>query len=161
MNNYQRPYQANGNCNCQMNRPEPRQMRPDNCQMHTEPRQLRPDNCQMRPEPCKASPDNCQVRPEPDCSCRCNTKRPPSKAQMLNYISEVSFAVDDILLYLDTHPCDQEALAFYRENAKKRNEALKEYAKYYGPLTIDTAVDSDSDSWEWVNQPWPWEGGAC
>ena len=205
MNNCQRPYQANGNCNCQMNRPEPRHMRPDNCQMHQElhqmrpdncqmrpePRQMRPNNCQMRPEPCKMRPDNCQARPEPcktrpdncqvrpepcktkpdhcqmrpepdrNCNCNCNTKRPPSKAQMLNHINEVSFAVDDILLYLDTHPCDQEALAFYRENAKKRNEALKEYAKYYGPLTIDTAVDSDSDSWEWVNQPWPWEGGAC
>ena len=198
MNNCQRPCQTAGGGNCQMNRPEPRQMRPNNCQMRPEQRQMRPDNCRMqpepcqvRPEPCQMKPDNCQMRPEPrpmrpdscqmqrdncrgnhtapkqmtrpdtNCNNRCNTQRPPSRAQMMNYINEVSFAISDILLFLDTHPCDQEALAFYRENAKKRNEALKEFAKYYGPLTIDTAVDSDSDSWEWVNQPWPWEGGAC
>ncbi|MGN0360961.1 MAG: spore coat protein CotJB, partial [Hominisplanchenecus sp.] len=33
---------------------------------------------------------------------------------MLQYINEVSFAVNDISLYLDTHPCDQEAMEYYQ-----------------------------------------------
>lgn len=84
-----------------------------------------------------------------------------SRAQLLNFINEVSFAKDDMLLYLDTHPCDKKALAFCRKQVELRNKALKEYAKHYGPLTIDCTDDVASDSWEWVMQPWPWEGGAC
>jgi spore coat protein JB len=79
----------------------------------------------------------------------------------LQHINEVSFAVNDVTLYLDSHPCDNKAMEFYKENVKKRNKALREYAKHYGPLTIDTADDAQSNSWEWISQPWPWEGGNC
>lgn len=82
----------------------------------------------------------------------------PSREQLLNYINEVSFAVTDIVLYLDTHPCDQDALEYFRTYSKMREHALKEYAKLYGPLTIDTADDACSNSWIWTLQPWPWEG---
>ena len=37
----------------------------------------------------------------------------------------------------------------------------QEYAKYYGPLTIDTAVQSDCEKWNWINEPWPWQEGGC
>ena len=35
-----------------------------------------------------------------------------NRNQLLQWINEVSFAVTDISLYLDTHPDDKEALAF-------------------------------------------------
>ncbi|HJD28963.1 MAG TPA: spore coat protein CotJB [Candidatus Blautia avicola] len=76
----------------------------------------------------------------------------------MDTINEVSFAVDDIKLYLDTHPDDKKALEFFKEKVMIRNEALKEYAAQYGPLTIDTAEDTCSRQWDWVMQPWPWEG---
>lgn len=85
---------------------------------------------------------------------RCNPKE-----ELLNTINEVSFAVNDIALYLDTHPDDEEALDYYREKVMLRNEALKEFAARYGPLTIDTGNDDMSRRWDWVLQPWPWEGG--
>ena len=65
-----------------------------------------------------------------------------NRRQLLNHINEVSFAVDEVKLYLDTHPCDTEALEYFREMSSHRNQALKEYAASYGPLTIDTASDS-------------------
>ena len=37
------------------------------------------------------------------------------RENLLNRINEVSFAVNDILLYLDTHPKCKEGLAFYQE----------------------------------------------
>ena len=37
-------------------------------------------------------------------------------------------------------------------------EALKEYAEVYGPLTVDT-VSENSDCWNWINEPWPWQEG--
>ena len=38
----------------------------------------------------------------------------------------------------------------------------KKYAKFYGPLTIDTGNDSNLKSWQWMEQPFPWEQeGGC
>ena len=34
---------------------------------------------------------------------------------LLMYIDQISFALDDTVLFLDTHPCDTEALAYYQE----------------------------------------------
>ena len=84
-----------------------------------------------------------------------------SRSQLLNYINEVSFAAYDALLFLDTHPDDADALAYFRKYSRMRNAALKEYERLYGPLTLDTASDSIRDSFVWNQQPWPWEGGAC
>ena len=67
----------------------------------------------------------------------------PCKKELLEWINIVSFAVDDVKLFLDT-----------------RVQALKEYAKYYGPLTLDTAT-TQMDYWKWINDPWPWQEGGC
>ena len=84
-----------------------------------------------------------------------------SREQLLGKINEVSFAVDDILLFLDTHPCSEEALAYYREAAGMRRELMEEYANCYGPLTVDDAVHDTCGTWKWMTQPFPWqmEGG--
>lgn len=86
-----------------------------------------------------------------------------SRKELLCFINEISFTVYDMLLYLDTHPCEQEALQYFREKNRLREKALKIYGEAYGPLTIATADDNCSRSWQWMEQPWPWEaeGGAC
>ena len=61
-----------------------------------------------------------------------------SKRQMLERIDQVSFAVNDMHLYLDTHPCDEKALVYCRELVQERKKLLKEYAEMFGPLTIDS-----------------------
>ncbi len=83
------------------------------------------------------------------------------REDLLNQIYEASFAVDDVKLYLDTHPWDDEALVYFQEYSRRRNEALKEYAKHYGPLTVDTVVYSGDDRWNWIDEPWPWQEGGC
>lgn len=85
----------------------------------------------------------------------------PSRIQLLDYINEVSFAVNDITLFLDTHPCDQDAMAYFYKYSCLRNQAMEEYARLYGPLTIDTVNETQSNTWQWNLQPWPWEGGNC
>lgn len=85
-----------------------------------------------------------------------------SRQQMINRINEVCFAVDDILLFLDTHPCDEKAMEFYHMAAKERRELMKEYAENFGPLTVDDALFSDSKTWKWMEEPFPWEKkGGC
>ena len=73
------------------------------------------------------------------------------RENLLNRINEVSFAVNDILLYLDTHPKCKEGLAFYQECDKERQKLMKEYSQCYGPLTIDDALESGGDTWKWQN----------
>lgn len=84
-----------------------------------------------------------------------------NRKRLLSFINEVSFAVDDTLLYLDTHPDCEEALCYFHKYNHLRNHALAEYEKEYGPLVIASADDSCRQSWEWMSQPWPWEGGLC
>ncbi len=43
-----------------------------------------------------------------------------SQKQLLNRIDQVSFAVNDMILYLDTHPCDEKALTYCRELVQER-----------------------------------------
>ncbi len=77
-----------------------------------------------------------------------------NQKQLLMYITQVSFALTEVNLYLDTHPCDQEAMEYYQEVRKLRQEALEQYQCQFGPLLND---GNHSDSWEWVNTPWPWQ----
>jgi spore coat protein JB len=66
-----------------------------------------------------------------------------------------SFAIDEIKLYLDTHPNCRNGLEYYHKYKKLYREAVDEYVRIYGPLTADS-VES-KDCWTWVNEPWPWE----
>ena len=85
----------------------------------------------------------------------------PCRADLLQWINAVSFAVNDVQLFLDTHPCDQNALAYFEKYQAERNRALKEYARHYGPLTIDTLDTSACENGNWINDPWPWQKGGC
>lgn len=84
-----------------------------------------------------------------------------NRRELMHQINAVSFMVDDIKLYLDTHPDDMDALESFREYSQMRNHSLREYAKMYGPLTVDCVVDSCVDSWNWICEPWPWQEGGC
>lgn len=81
-----------------------------------------------------------------------------SQAELFSMINQVSFAVNDMTLYLDTHPDDDDAMAYFCENTVLRKELLKEYAARFGPLTLDSDSENCRQCWDWVMQPWPWEG---
>lgn len=77
------------------------------------------------------------------------------QCSLLMYINQVSFAMDDVNLFLDTHPCNKEAMEYYHMVKEQREKAMKEYNQKFGPLQIDQ-VES-CDYWTWVEQAWPWE----
>lgn len=79
-----------------------------------------------------------------------------AQEELLQFIYETGFAIDDIVLFLDTHPDDEKALAYYHKYKTLHSEAMKEYAKNYGPL-LKTQVTSEN-CWTWNAGPWPWEG---
>ena len=77
------------------------------------------------------------------------------KSALLRQITQDSFAVTDVTLYLDTHPEDEDALELFSSLQEKRNDALREFAESYYPLTADSI--GDTDQWTWGNAPAPWE----
>lgn len=79
-----------------------------------------------------------------------------SKAQAAQQLAQSCFAVHEAVLYLDTHPDDQNALEYYRRKQQQMMQAGESYQKVVGPIRAGT-VDTSSGGWRWVETPWPWE----
>jgi len=70
-------------------------------------------------------------------------------------IARLSFTMDELRLFLDTHPKDTQALAAFTELRKKRRERIDQYQEAFGPLCAYSG--GGSEDWSWLQQPWPWE----
>lgn len=107
------------------------------------------------------------------------------REKAMNDISAVGFAVNDLTLYLDTHPGCRKGIALMRELLQKRLDGLADFAARFYPLTqlsivtgspdaakipdaakdaditkdAGAAKDSDAVKYEWDEGPMPWEGG--
>ncbi|OJU14895.1 MAG: hypothetical protein BGN88_06450 [Clostridiales bacterium 43-6] len=77
------------------------------------------------------------------------------RERLLRRIAEVGFAMFELHLFLDTHPYDRAALQMF-DSYQREEEALRlEFNSKYGPLnTMDV---SQSNMWQWVKDPWPWD----
>ena len=82
----------------------------------------------------------------------------PSRQQMLKWVDMLSFAVQEANLYLDTHPCDSQAIAYLKQMSQAYADARNVYEAQYGPLRAENA--KDTVYWSWTDDPWPWEGGG-
>ena len=69
-------------------------------------------------------------------------------------IKSLAFAKTETELFLDTHPDSRAALSYYHEIVDKLAELTEQYNDMYGPLTADA---SSSESWNWIEGPWPWQ----
>lgn len=80
-----------------------------------------------------------------------------NKAMLMKQLAQVSFSMDELRLFLDTHPKNREALSAFAALGKKRRELVERYEEHFGPLDSYGAV---GDEWSWVQHPWPWEKGV-
>ena len=88
---------------------------------------------------------------------------------IMKNIYELGFALVETMLYLDTHPDDAAAIEYYAEIKDKYVQFMKKYSDYYGPLSMEYMVNDNywmwaigsRGKWDWIQQPWPWEGGDC
>lgn len=80
---------------------------------------------------------------------------------LMNEINTVSFAINDLTLYLDTHPTCQNGLSLFKELLQHRLDLLAEYAEKYNPLTQISMITGNPETAEygWGEGPAPWEGG--
>ena len=69
-------------------------------------------------------------------------------------LQTMAFAIQELALYLDTHREDKEALEMYRAYQKIYKEGKMKYEKENGPLNHMSVA---GDSYQWLDDPWPWE----
>ena len=70
----------------------------------------------------------------------------------------LSFAMDEVRLFLDTHPTNTFALKAYRQLRTQREAAVRAYEAAVGPVDFYSA--GGKNAWNWVQGPWPWETEA-
>ena len=64
------------------------------------------------------------------------------------------WVIDELGLYLTTHPEDTEVLNLYWSYIKLGREGREAYEKQYGPIL---QTDVTPGSFKWLNDPWPWD----
>ena len=76
----------------------------------------------------------------------------------LTELQTLSFVLQELTLYLDTHRDDREALEVYCEYQRLYAEAKKRYEEKCGPMTNQTG--GCGKEYRWLDDPWPWEYAA-
>jgi spore coat protein JB len=82
-----------------------------------------------------------------------------SEQNAMKLVYELGFVMTETVLYLDTHPDDAEALAYYAEMKEKYHDAVMYYSRNFGPLN-SLHVNAEN-YWSWVLTPMPWEVEGC
>lgn len=79
------------------------------------------------------------------------------KKKLKKCIDALAFSIHEIVLFLDTHPQNRQAMSMLSEFRARRADKIKEYENCYGTF-IETVNDVKSnDHWTWLDCPWPWE----
>lgn len=73
-------------------------------------------------------------------------------------LQTLSFMIQELALYLDTHPEDREALELYQNYQKLYCKLAEEYGEKVGQL--NHKQPSRSERYRWLDDPWPWEYAA-
>lgn len=76
----------------------------------------------------------------------------------LSEVQVLAFAVQELALYLDTHPEDTEALELYRQYQQLYQKVSQAYEREKRPLSH--AAPGQGDTYAWLDDPWPWEYAA-
>lgn len=77
-----------------------------------------------------------------------------NRFEMLEQIMAIDFMLEDLQLYLDTHPMDREAIV-KRNSYVMQSKMLREnYNRLYGMLSEN---EPSPFPWNWIEEPWPWE----
>jgi spore coat protein JB len=82
-------------------------------------------------------------------------KENTNKMELKKQIAAVHMMLEDLQLYLNTHPSDRNALAKRNGYAKQLRMLKDEYDKCFDMISQDDSLSKYP--WEWIEEPWPWE----
>ena len=72
---------------------------------------------------------------------------------LLREIQVCGFALTEARLFLDTHPCDQQAIQFYQQKKERLDQLKAEWEARCGCVQ----PCGNEARWAWVDTPWPWQ----
>lgn len=81
--------------------------------------------------------------------------RKPLQDNPVTRLQVLAFAIQELALYLDTHPDDNEALMLYREYQKLYAHTEEAYRQQHGETTH--FQEEHGPRYHWLEDPWPWE----
>jgi spore coat protein JB len=79
-----------------------------------------------------------------------------NRDMLLREVMAADFTLIDMNLYLDTHPCDQNALMQYNCALQRAKMLRNNFECMYGPLSPMSPYAA-TNKWQWIASPWPWE----
>lgn len=77
------------------------------------------------------------------------------RMELKREITAVHMMLEDLQLYLNTHPSDRNALVKRNTYAKQFKILKDEYEKNFDMINQDDSLSPYP--WQWINEPWPWE----
>lgn len=80
-----------------------------------------------------------------------------NQKELYEWVMMLGFCAVDMMLYLDTHPDDEEALNYFNQCNTLYNAAKQSYQEQFGLLNAFS--EQERFSWDWNTAPMPWEGG--
>ncbi|WP_425059325.1 hypothetical protein SCACP_40090 [Sporomusa carbonis] len=83
--------------------------------------------------------------------------KPEKQLMLLRKIQEMEFVAIELNLYLDTHPCDDDALNDFNCAVEMLKKYKEKYECEYGPLLNFGFGGLSRQPWQWAQGPWPWE----
>lgn len=89
----------------------------------------------------------------------CMGSEQSDREALLFKLQAYEFALLEVGLFLNNHPHDQNALAYFNHYREIKHQVESEYTRMYGPITMDHK-ENDLCTWKWIDNPWPWEIGS-
>ncbi|WP_404408084.1 spore coat protein CotJB [Jeotgalibacillus malaysiensis] len=74
----------------------------------------------------------------------------------LEAIQAIDFVIYELVLYLNTHPDDAQAIQQYNYYSAYSCRLKTEFEACYGPLRFGMPTQ-EHQHWEWAESPWPWQ----
>lgn len=74
-----------------------------------------------------------------------------TRLELLEKLSGFGILVQDLRLFLDVNPSNQEAMADFNRVSNEYKNIVARYEQTYGALTGDNDTNGT-----WATNPWPW-----
>ncbi|OLN22442.1 spore coat protein CotJB [Domibacillus antri] len=71
-------------------------------------------------------------------------------------IQAADFVLIELMLYLDTHPTDTQAIQQYNQFAQYSKQLKRKFESSFGPMQ-QGSLNQTLDFWTWKSSPWPWQ----
>ena len=81
---------------------------------------------------------------------------PPEFYQLLEEIQAIDFVIVELILYLDTHPDDFDAIQQFNDSTEKSMKLKIQFEQKFGPL-MNFGRSYSNYPFNWIDTPWPWQ----